>query len=267
MLLRCRVSEYQLILSASETNVTINDGSGPITSTHTDHVESPTGIRNRYWLSIDKTTKVIKYGWGEPRPLLTTITLDCKHEQIQNLRDIFLEYPNNDAIRAPSDEHTHEESVLEHLTIRILPSLVPNKERSLLLLPVGVSFRHGREIPDDISPEVAKLYSCITYYKGMIDTGCQRFPEFIQAVRRSIVHQQGLCRRILEEKTKLSSFGLLGTYLRITFDEPHVSSGNQQFGVAPCDFCREIRQVIDLCWRYGQKIILVQFINMLMRTV
>ena len=228
----CRDSDYQLLLSASKTNVTINDGSGPIVSSHTDHVESPVGIRNKYWLSIDKAAMVIKYGWGEPRPLLTTITLDCKHAPIRNLRDIYLEYTNDDDVRAPSDQQPHQGSILTHLTIRVLPSLVPSKERSLLLLPVGFSFRHGREIPDDISPEVAKLYNCIACYKGMIDTGCQRFPEFIQAVRRSIMHEQGLCRKILDEKAKLSSFALLGTYLRITFDEPRVSSGNQQFRVA-----------------------------------
>lgn len=231
---RCRTSDYQLLVSVSETDVHINEGSRWIKSSRTDHAESPAGTRNKYWLSIDKTTKVIKYGWGEPRPLLTTISLDDNQPQLQSLQDVYLEYTNSGVDCTPVDEISNQEPVPdiqrmlaeEHLRIRVLPSPVPNRERSLLLLPLGTPFFHGHEIPRDISQEVDDLYNCITYYKGMIDTGRTKFPQFIQAIQKSIIHKNGICRKILEEKAKSSSFGLLGTYLRITFGEPQVGTSN-----------------------------------------
>ena len=67
--------------------------------------------------------------------------------------------------------------------------------------------------------------------QGMIDDSWRNFPQFIQAIRRSITHGEGLCRHILEEKANLSLFGVPGMYLRINFGEPQVSSDKNPFEV------------------------------------
>ncbi|CAF1014137.1 unnamed protein product [Adineta steineri] len=198
---------------------------------------SPVGIRNKYWLSIDKTAMVIKCGWGEPRPLLTAVKLDSKQPQLQSLQNIYLGYTGNGADRTPVDERSNQNTITDiqqlikekHLTIRVIKSLVPSKERSLRLLPLGVEFCHEHEIPRDISWEVAELYNSIAYYKAMIDRACEQFPQFIETIRRSISHPNGACGKTLDKKAKLSSFGLPGTYLRITFGEHYGNSPGHRF--------------------------------------
>lgn len=162
----------------------------------------------QYWFSLDSKNCFLRYGKGEMR--LLTVLAEYHYSKddypwVKNTTNVTISVPNSSSIWR--DAVTIEPPVMVLPTDKITMDVVAH---------------NWATTPAGLNPACQALYGNVSGENFTLDT--PEFPEFTQAIERSIHDENGWCYQKLRCKSK--EFGkdnILATYLRITMG---VNQGN-----------------------------------------
>jgi predicted metal-dependent enzyme (double-stranded beta helix superfamily) len=158
----------------------------------------------QYWFSLDRMNSRLRYGIGEQRvkTIVMEHTLDCHNPWIDDIKYISFHLEN---CQDPVIEVYRDPVVIEP------PLLVVSSNE----LTMDMAAKYEAIVVENLSIECQKLYANIVGDLFQLNT--PDFPNFSDAIAKSIQDPQGWCYQ--ELKKKESEFGKpdpLATYLRIT---------------------------------------------------
>ncbi len=159
----------------------------------------------QYWFSLDSKNGKIKYGKGEVRDGTCLLEYDCNPSWFKDVNSVTLE--SCSAIKVFKDPVTFDPPLY------VVPS-------SQITMDDVASF--SRTTPANLNSSCQKLYDTVSGF--ILNT--PDFPNFSEAIEKSIKNPNGWCFKKLKEKsTEFGSNNPKQTYLRITL--------GQDFGESP----------------------------------
>ncbi|KAJ7135800.1 RmlC-like cupin domain-containing protein [Mycena epipterygia] len=164
----------------------------------------------RYWVSIDHKNGILRFGRDYANLALVLYEARLKknvppgYTFIDNLTTVNVQ--QNGGTASPLQLVSQPLPVVQKLP----PIIVPSESITLDQIAVG-----SATVPANLSAECQRLYANVAGANILLDT--PGFPDFSQAIERSVNTEGLLCQKLL--KKKASEFGeedYMSTYLRIT---------------------------------------------------
>ncbi|VDB87461.1 unnamed protein product [Peniophora sp. CBMAI 1063] len=174
----------------------------------------------RYWLSVDHKNGILRFGRDYANLTLTLYAAELKkrvdpgvlhwkddnYEFIDKLTTVTVQQLGGDLQSPPLQVVYQPLPVVEKLP----PIIVPNERITLDVLAKGCA-----TVPANLSDECQRLYANVAGANIMLDTA--DFPDFSQAIERSVNSEGLLCQKLLQKKSgEFGEDNYKTTYLRIT---------------------------------------------------
>ena len=206
--------EYKISLLVDNTEARLSvNGTARDSSTLIQHIlHKDDGKWHTYWLSIFDS--IIKYGVGEVRDAFTIFNITVPETEKDMLKQVsYLHVKMN-----------NNENMLGELkdikgNVRFFFGKEPVvRDPAMFIIPQD---KYSIQIKSAIPPSELEK-PCQSLYASVVNFSLNTpdFPEFVEAIERSIKNSNGWCHKKLEEKA--NRFGRpnpMATYLRITFGQ------------------------------------------------
>ncbi len=195
-------TEEEIRLTVTQDNVLFHD----MRTGRTERIGIPENREPacRHWLSLDPTDSMLRYGRGEVREKTTLAEFVPEREEGKSGPLASVESIRYSGSVVPLE--ILRDPVVVDPPLKVVPSS---------RITIEDVAKAQAIVPANLTPECRQLYENIAGENFRLDT--PDFPDFVDAVERSIADPDGWCARKLREKA--SEFGQENfeeTYLRIT---------------------------------------------------
>ncbi|CAF3532632.1 unnamed protein product [Rotaria sp. Silwood1] len=169
--------------------------------------------KDLYWLSLDYTTLLVKYGQGEVRHRCTLLQSSLSEVERNTVRQIQFAHVSFNGSRLLADYNWYEYKVKlkigQYPVVLDPPLLVVEPDKAGL----DVFLNNSAILLTRLEEPCRLLYYDTFGWKFQDDT----FPYLFEAIERSIRHESGWCYKKLKEKsTRFGKSNPRATYLRVT---------------------------------------------------
>ena len=169
-----------------------------------------------YWFSLDAQHQSLLCGVGEARAetVIYGVAMDSSSEEVRKANKAFME--SMESIQVAFDSKVEPLKLLRDPITGKIPAIVkPMDELTMDQIASGAYLPKS-----SLSLAAQQLYDCIAGDQFTLDT--EDFPDFVQAIERSIKDPNGWCNKKLQAKSQEFSKdkpNLDETYLRITLGQ------------------------------------------------